>query len=211
MIDASQYRFVMFDACSGLGGASEAMVQNHRWLVIRCESDPDGVLAEVWPPFTHKFDVKEIAWNREGMHFVRPGDMTLFWASPPCTEFSLAFNAPGPVAHRAREDFEPDMSILEAVVELKRRWQPKYWCIENVVGAIPHFRPYLGEPSQIIGPFVLWHNLPKVSVDYSFNHSKADQDTWSSNPLRANLKGKVPFEISEAVRLSAESPTLGEF
>jgi len=211
MIDASQYRFVMFDACSGLCGASESMVRHHQWLVIRVDSDPAGVLADAWPPFTHKFDVKDIAWNREGMHFVRPGDMTLFWASPPCTDFSQAFAAPGPVAHRAGEDFEPDMSILEAALELKRRWQPKYWCIENVVGAIPHFRPYLGEPSQIIGPFVLWHNLPRIAVDYDFKHSKADQDTWSTNPLRANLKGKLPLEISDAVRVAAQSPNLGDF
>jgi hypothetical protein len=189
------------------------MVRHHQWLVIRADSDPDGVLADAWPPFTLKLDVKDIAWDMDspGRLLARPEELTLFWASPPCTEFSQAYAAPGPVAARAGEDFEPDMSILEAVLELKRRWEPKYWCIENVIGAIPHFRPYLGEPSQIIGPFVLWHNLPNIAVDYSFSHSKADQDTWSSNPLRANLKGKVPLEISEAVRLAAQSPTLGEF
>lgn len=211
MIDASQHKFVMFDACSGLGGASESMVQDHRWLVIRVDSDPAGVLGAAWPPFTHKFDIKEIAWNRNAHHFVRPGDLTLFWASVPCDDFSQAFAAPGPTAQRAGEDFEPDMTLLEAVLELRRRWQPKYWCFENVVGAIPHFRPYLGEPSQILGPFALWHNLPNIAVPHSFNHRKADQDTWSSNPLRKNLNGKIPLEISEAVRRSAESPTMEDF
>jgi len=207
----NQGRYVMVDVCSGLGGASEAMLLDPGWNVIRLDSDPLGVLAAAWPACTHRYDIDEIAWERDAFHYVKPGAIRLLWGSPPCREFSLAFAAPGPVAHRAGEVFEPNMKILEDFLELRRRWEPKYWCIENVVGAIPHFRPYLGEPSQIIGPFVLWHNLPQVSVDYSFNHTKADQDTWSSNPLRQNIKGKLPIEISEAVRRAAESPTLEAF
>jgi len=204
-------KFVMWDGCSGLGGASEAMVRHHQWLVIRVDSDPDGVLADDWPPFTHKFDVKDIAWNRDGFHFVKPGDMTLLWGSPPCTEFSRAFSAPAPTAEREGRDFSPDLSILEALIELRRRWQPKYWCFENVIGAIPHFEPLLGPPTQIIGPFVLWHNLPAIAVPRDFEHSKYDNDPGSQNPLRSNIRGKLPLELSEAVRLAAQSPTLGEF
>jgi len=213
LIDAGRFKFVMVDACSGLGGASEDMVQNDRWLVIRIDSDPAGVLAPVWPPFTLKLDVKDIAWDMDspGQILARPEELTLFWASPPCTDFSRAFGAPGPTAEREGREFSPDLSILEAVMELKRRWEPKYWCIENVVGAIPHFAPFLGPPTQIIGSFVLWHNLPSVVVPRGFKHSKYDDNPGSENPLRANIRGKLPIEISEAIRRAAECPTLGSF
>lgn len=130
---------------------------------------------------------------------------------PPCRDFSRAFNAPAPTAQRLGEEFEPDMSILHAIIELRRRWEPRFWCIENVIGAIPHFTPLLGEPSQIIGPFVLWSNLPFIDVGYNFEHSKYDEDPGSHNPLRANYRAKIPFELSEAVMKAAQCPTLEDF
>lgn len=45
------------------------------------------------------------------------------------------------------------------------------------------FYPLLGEPSQIIGPFVLWSNLPFIDVGYNFEHSKYDDDPGSHNPF----------------------------
>jgi len=153
--------------------------------------------------------VKEL--TRDGKWLAIEANPDLLWASPPCREFSLAYAAPGPVAHREGREFHPDMSLLVAAITLRGMLQPKYWCIENVVGAIPHFMPYLGPPTQIIGPFVLWHNLPRIAVDYDFRHTKSDQDTWSSNPLRQNLKGKLPLELSTAVMHAAEAPTLEDF
>ena len=204
--------FVMLDLCSGLGGASEAMVQSPDWFVVRVDSDPGGVLQNDWPPFTHKKCVKELGEDflYQVRHF-KSGDLTLLWASPPCRHFSRAFSAPGPTALRNGQIFEPDMSILEAVIDLKEKWKPKFYCIENVVGAIPYFQPLLGPPTQIIGPFVLWHNLPTIAVDYSFTHLKSDNDVWSNNPLRSNLLAKIPIEISTAVMQAASSPTLGDF
>ena len=164
------------------------------------------------PLFTHKKCVKDLESDFLDLnHHILDGDLTLLWASPPCRDFSRGFNAPGQVAARAGIEFYPDMSILEAVIDLKQKWKPKFWCIENVIGAIPHFEPYLGPPTQIIGPFVLWHNLPTIAVDYSFTHFKADSDVWSTNPLRSNLKAKLPIEISTAVMKAAMSPTLEDF
>ena len=164
------------------------------------------------PLFTHKKCVKDLESDFLDLnHHILDGDLTLLWASPPCRDFSRGFNAPGQVAARAGIEFYPDMSILEAVIDLKQKWKPKFWCIENVIGAIPHFEPYLGPPTQIIGPFVLWHNLPTIAVNYSFTHFKADSDVWSTNPLRSNLKAKLPIEISTAVMKAAMSLTLEDF
>jgi len=200
---------LMADLCSGLGGSSQAMVDSENWLVIRVENNPKVLDEEI--PHTVARCVKDVAWNRGNSLYVHPGDIDLLWASPPCRDFSRAFNAPAPTAERAGEEFLPDMSILSAVIELRRRWKPKFWCIENVIGAIPHFKPYLGEPSQIIGPFVLWTNLPLIDVGRDFEHSKYDNDPGSTHPLRGNYRARIPYKLSHAVMRAAECPTLEDF
>lgn len=201
---------MMVDLCSGLGGASESMVDSDHWLVIRVDNNPD--LESI--PLTINRDVEDIAWNRRpDQQWVEVGDIDLFWASPTCTEFSMGFNAPGPTAKREGRPFEPCMKLLEALLELRRRWSPKYWAFENVIGAIPYFRPYLGEPSQIIGPFAIWSNLPLIDIQ-NFKHLKqgpGSVDPGSSHPLRANVRGMIPRDLSDAIRAAAECPTLGDF
>jgi len=103
------------------------------------------------------------------------------------------------------------MSLLEAWLDLRHKLQPRYWVLENVVGAIKHFKPLVGEPSQIIGPFVLWHNIPEIILDRSWSHRKEDEDVWSSNPLRANIKAKIPIELSQAVKQSVQTKTMRDF
>jgi hypothetical protein len=186
------------------------MVDSDHWLVIRVDNNPDF---ESIPHMVNR-DVLDIAWNRRpDQQWVEVGDIDLFWASPTCTEFSMAFNAPGPKARREGRPFEPCMELLEAVLELRRRWCPKYWAIENVIGAIPHFRPYLGEPSQIIGPFAIWSNLPLIDIQ-NFEHRKqgaGSVDPGASHPHRANVRGMIPRQLSDAIREAAECPTLGDF
>lgn len=194
----------MIDLCSGLGGASEAMYQSKDWEVLRIDSDPLGILKEVGIPCTEERRIEDIDWKL-------PRELDLLWASPPCREFSLGYLSPKSKAIRNDEKYEPDMSILENVIRLRDSWEPKFWCIENVIGSIAHFKPYLGEPTQIIGPFVLWHNLPHIAVSRNFSHSKTENDTWSDDPLRPNIRAKIPLELSRAVMQSAMNPTLGEW
>jgi len=199
---------LMLDLYSGLGGASEAML-DAGWTVHRIENNMrfHALHGETPIPSTIVGDALALrpAWLRS------LGPIDLLWASPPCTDFSNAYGAPGPVAARAGEVFKPDMRLIMKAVHIRDEYEPRFWCFENVIGAIPHFRPLLGEPSIIIGPFVLWTNLPNIVVDYSFEHSKESVDTWSSNPLRANIKAKIPIEISRAVLSAALSPTLEDF
>jgi len=181
----------MLDLCSGLGGASEAFLVDDEWDVIRIENNP--LLEEV--PHTIIGDVFDTTdrWERSGHPRV-----DLIWSSPPCREFSQAFNAPGPEARRAGKDFTPDLAL---VIESKRiidMVEPRTWVIENVMGAIPHLKHLLGPPRQIVGPFVLWGNFPLLDV-HGIAHSKYEGDPHSSDPLRANIRAKIPLAISSAL------------
>lgn len=177
---------VFLDLCSGLGGASEAFTQQE-WTVIRVENNPELD----YVPHTRTLNVLEWAdWIDE---MPRPD---VIWASPPCREFSRAYDAPAPRAERAGEEFEPDMSIIQACLDIIDYMKPKMWTIENVIGAVPFIEKLIGMPSQQVGPFVLWGNHPKIIMPWDWSHSKFENDPWSTDPLRANKRALIPFEVS---------------
>jgi len=186
---------VVWDLCSGLGGWSEAFVQDD-WIVIRVEINPDLT----YVPHTLHFDVKDyLDW----MYLLPKPDLIL--ASPPCTEFSLAQN------YRGGRPDHPDMSILEACIDIIKLAQPKYWCIENVSGACKHFEPYLGKHTQRAGPFYLWGKFPYVALDPSWTHNKEDQ-VKGPRSLRSNQRGKIPFLISfKMLQAFRQQKTLEEY
>jgi hypothetical protein len=184
---------VVWDLCSGLGGASEAFVNRADWIVIRIENNP--ILQGV--EHTRNLDVLQWeSWVDELIEL--HGKPDLIWASPTCTEFSEAFNAPGPRARRAGINFEPDMSLVFACQDIIEHIQPQYWVIENVKGAIPYFTPHLGEYSQRISAFYLWGLFPTIIMPEGWTHSKRDGDVHSSNPMRRNLRALIPYELSKA-------------
>lgn len=188
----------MLDLCSGLGGASEAFHQAG-WTVIRIENNPD--LGHI--PFTFEMDVLDWElWIDAVLDMLTDGQrIDVIWASPPCVEFSRGYNAPGPVAERAGIVFHPCMDIVEACFDIINHIQPKHWCIENVGGAVPYFEGLLGEPSQTLGPFYLWGNFPQIITPRSgsvWQHCKTTNDSWSTDPLRANKRAYIPFELSFA-------------
>jgi len=176
------------DLYSGLGGASQAFVNAQSWEVLRIENNP--LLGHV--PHTRIMDARGF------MPEVFADEWDLMIAAPPCVEFSQAYEAPAPKAKREGIDFKPDMTDVLNSIRIIKNLEPRYWLIENVVGAIKHFKPHLGDPRQIVGPFVLWGNFPPLSVR-GFEHTKASQDVWSSDPLRSNKKACWPIELSQAL------------
>jgi len=182
----------MLDLFSGLGGASEAFVQHPDWEVVRVEVEP--LLADV--PCTRRMNA---------LDFLKSdlvGYYDLIWASPPCIEFSTAFNAPGPKAQRAGEEFAPDLSLVRCAKAVIDCLEPKWGIIENVRGAIPHLTPILGSPAVILGPFILWGSIPTLDLDRGFKHAKfgpGSNDTTSGHPLRSQHNAQVPIEISRAL------------
>tara|TARA_R110000737_G_scaffold68441_1_gene96516 strand:- start:109 stop:561 length:453 start_codon:yes stop_codon:yes gene_type:complete len=131
----------------------------------------------------------------------------LIWASPPCREFSHGFNSPTSKMRRREKGFEnfiPSIQLVKDTIEVIEDLKPKYWVIENVVGAIKWLTPILGEPTQIIGSQVLWGNFPYLHMPSGFKENKSEKDVWSSDPLRANKKAVIPYEISMSLKITIE-------
>jgi len=186
----------MLDLYSGLGGASEAFIEAG-CHVVRVDNNRDlEVRNTVCADASYAFNL------------VSDEKFDLIWASPPCLEFSRAFSAPAPTALREGRPFSPDLRDVHKAHEIIKWLKPRYWVIENVAGSIRHLEPILGEPSQIIGSFVLWHNLPRIVVCRDFKHSKYDGDLGQHDPLRSNKRAKIPIEISRAVLEAVRLPTL---
>jgi len=192
------------DLFSGFGGASEAFVQDvDNWTVLRIDNNP--LLGNV--PFTVIDDIKNVIPKLTNKWHDYTNVIDCIWASPPCLEFSNAFSAPKSIHVREHglDSYKPDMSLLIASLEIIETVKPKYWVIENVVGSIRYFREFLGEPRQIIGPYVLWGNFPYLDVDNFELKSKSKKDVHSSNPLRSNYKAKVDFSISASLKDAIEN------
>lgn len=187
----------MLDLFSGLGGASEAFYQCPGWSVLRIDNNP--LLSGV--PATVITDVDNLApiFYKEKLDLV--------WASPPCTEFSGGFSSPKSIASRSEgglESYKPNMSLLEKAIEIIEIVKPKYWVIENVAGSIRYFREYLGEPRQIIGPYVLWGNFPIIDLKAEMIIPKKFKDTNSRDPLRSNRRAKVDLLLSQRLKEAIE-------
>ena len=193
----------MLDLFSGLGGASEAFL-NNGWEVKRIENNPALALV----PNTNIMDVYDLGQLLDieiAMGHV-PSQATLIWGSPPCTDFSDGFSSPKSIAIRAGEDYDPTEAIA-LVKETKRiidLLQPKYWIIENVRGSIKYITRILGEPHMIIDSIVLWGRFPKWSMPPDFKHIKDDK-AWSTDPMRANKRALIPYAVSDACRQSIEN------
>tara|TARA_R110000824_G_C15180082_1_gene673682 strand:+ start:138 stop:788 length:651 start_codon:yes stop_codon:yes gene_type:complete len=195
----------MIDLFSGLGGASEAFVNDDEWIVRRFDNNP--LLEEI--EYTHITDNMFLDAEKLCI-FLCNGygkQVDLIWASPPCTDFSSAYNAPKSKKSRGEKGFEswePDFELLKSTIQFITLHQPKYWVIENVAGSIKMFEKYLGKPTQIIGSQVLWGNFPFIMLSPGFKKNKSDGDSWSSDPLRANKRAKVPYEISQGLKIAME-------
>lgn len=187
---------VCLDLCAGLGGLSEAFVRSPNWEVIRI--DNNELLSDV--PHMRIADITQL----DPRAF---SDADVILAGPTCTDFSMAYSAPRSVAWREGirgSDYKPDMTLVRTVQNWISIIKPDHWLIENVNGSQEFFRKVRLYPSMKHGPFVLYGTWPRFSMPREWRHSKFDGDTWSSDPLRANRRGKIPLELSRAILESLE-------
>jgi len=180
---------IVWDLCSGLGGWSEAWLHGDAQVF---RFDNSELVQHV--PFTHNEDVTQ--WMDWVENYPAPD---LILASPPCLEFSRAYNAPRPTAQREGREFEPDLTIAESIRDIIAHVKPKWWIVENVVGSIKDLEPIFGVMTQLIGPYVLWGNFPKLPLKGYRNPNGKTQRWDIGDPLRSNKRAIIPLEISLAV------------
>ncbi len=191
---------LMIDLYAGLGGASKAFLDADDWTVLQFDNNPN--LLEHNPnlimiDLSNKYNIYNILMLENLSKY----DKIVIWASPPCLEFSLAYNAPGPRANREGRIFNPDITHMlnsKWIIDIINQIHPNCtWVIENVKGAISHFEPHLGKPRQCVNAFIMWGNFVHLNLDdETKNHKKPDP---TPGPMRSNIRAKVPLGISKAL------------
>lgn len=179
----------MLDLCAGFGGQSEAFLKGG-YDVVRVDNNP--LLSEVPNMFIADLNtIEPFNLSGEVIDYIH--------ASPPCLEFSTAFDAPRSKAYRRGEAWRPQSSIqfVERCKHIIDTLQPRYWSIENVRGSIKYLKPLLGEPRLIVGAYVYWGNFPLFEIDSTILPMKSEKDKRHS-PLRANYRAHIPLELSQA-------------
>ncbi len=177
--------FVMLDLFSGLGGASQAMLERG-WEVytvdINKEFEPDFVC-----------DIREflLKWPKKiKVDFV--------WASPPCDDFSKAEK---PWYEQDRPSLE-SLSLIWETIKIIRELTPKFWILENVRGA----QKWIGRAPCHLGPFYLWGWFPFSELEKRLGKGRQfyfKSSLWPS-PKRKALRARIPYEISLNVALILE-------
>ncbi len=194
-------RLKVLDLFSGFGGFSEAFLE-YEDEVLRIENNQ--LLNEV--PNTEMMCVLELRDELKlqlGKGKLQPKflNIDLIVASPPCYEFSLAFASPQGIASRngGFDEYSPNMELIEATYEIIEILKPRYYVIENVRGSIRHFKKFGIEPTQILKQtYVLYGKFPLIeNKQYA---TKKEKDTGSQDPLRANKRAIIPFELSLNLR-----------
>ena len=127
------------------------------------------------------------------------GSPDLIWASPPCYEFSMAFEAPRAKSSRggSLDQYNPCTKLVERCFDIIKNLGPMWWILENVIGSIRYLKPILGEPRMILGPYVFWGNFPLFDCEIDLKHKAKAGDRSRHDPLRSNHRAKIPYEISK--------------
>lgn len=201
---------VMIDLFAGLGGASQAFVDDPNWFVIRIDNNPillehtEGLILSDIADVDRTMAIihRRILDHRNNVHVTGdPNEMTLeklvIWASPPCVQYSLA--------NMNRDPNNFDHTLLQAALTIIDQMNPNAWIIENVKGAIESFNEIIGLPwCQSIGPIFLWGQFPILSFKDASSRTHYKMLDKGSRALRPNLRALIPYSVSEAYKLSIE-------
>lgn len=171
------------DLCSGKEGVTKEF-RKSGW---------DCVTVDINPKFN-----PDICADINNLHLESPGDYDLIWASPVCTEYSKAAM---PVSWKCNGGKRtlPDMRLFLNCYRIIRYLEPRWWIIENVLGAKPFFELVIGKPATHKGSRYLWGEFP--IFDTSPKYGK-----WRLPPTedRAEIRSEIPAGLSKALCLACE-------
>ena len=189
---------VMWDLCSGLGGASSAFMQSKNWKVVRIEINPELSFVDE----TYIMSIQEFHQNLD--KFPKPD---LIWFSPPCNQWSNGFNSEKCKNRREGKEFIPDLEIVKTGLRIIHEMNPEYFVIENVMGAREFFHPILGEHTQRIAGMYLWGEFPNIPIKATHKFNKINLNFDMHDPLRANKRALIPFKVSKELRDAIDMQT----
>jgi len=174
----------LLDLCSGREGVSKEF-RKAGWDITTVDIDP-------------KFK-PDIVADINNLHLEAPGDFDLIWASPKCTEYSKAAMPVSWKCNRGKRTL-PDMRLFLNCYRIIRYLKPRWWVIENVLGADPYFSLVLGDYAKHVGSRYLWGDFP--IFDTSPKHGK-----WRLPPSedRAEIRSEIPAGLSKALCLACEA------
>ena len=148
---------LLLELFSGTGSVGKVF-RAHGWTVVSVDISP------AHEDCTHMCDIMDLTAQRLlELH----GQPDVIWASPPCTEYSVARTK----AKRPR-DLEGADRLVAKALELIAELQPRYWFLEN-----PHTGLLKSRP--------LMQGLPITVVDYCRYGSRYKKRTaiWTNRPL----------------------------
>lgn len=211
---------VAIDLFSGTGSATKAFQRSDKWQVFRVEKDPEKAAeydAEL------QADVLEL----------EPEDLPqpdFVWASPPCTDFSVAGIAKTWTKQNLprRQSVADSVQLVYHTLWLIQELNPDFWFLENPRGMLRRIMPrpptgqvtYCQYGMDYMKPTDLWGRHP-ASMEYH-TCSPGDQ-CHISNSREANTFGdttratavhgdnaaeraRVPYKLSKAILKAVESP-----
>lgn len=166
------------DLCTGLGGWKGPFEDSPEWrsvgIDIRDDLDADVI-----------GDVRALPID---------ASPTLLTMSPPCTNFTRHSL---PWLHEP----EPDMTLVQACLEIADDLEPEYWILENVRG----LKQYWGrEETKRVGPYYLWGEFPPFDVAVS------DGGKMSTSGEYPEQRAQIPYELADSLRRSVEWSEKGD-
>ena len=193
---------VFIDLFCGLGGASSAFLGTN-WKVIRIDNNPE-LLDHVKGMWLLDMEDPQNVFQviQAHLHDINV-ERVVLWASPPCTEFSTK----DPNNNFREANITLLKNTMHLIEYLNSHFNLTSYFIENVRGAIEVFNEHLGDYRQRIGPFFLWGRFVPVACITAevHRHRKPFNKTNSRTQLRSNIHAKIPYALSESVRLSLDS------
>ena len=171
----------MLSLFSGLKGWEYAF-EKAGWEIFSVDINPD-----LNPDLV--CDVGALWTNSEFLEECKKG-FDLVTASPPCIEF---FKVLAPWMDEYGNN--PSMDLVCDTIALIKLIKPKYWIIENTQSGSIFINKILGNYRSKIGPFFFWGNYPLFDAKVSRDHKKK-VDVGPRNPLRSNIRAKIPQDIS---------------
>lgn len=147
---------LLLELFSGTGSIGKVFAA-HGWGVVSVDIRPQG-------PCTHVCDIMNIS---AAMVLQQHGRPDAIWASPPCTEYSVARTWA-----KTPRDLEGADRLVAKALELIAELQPHCWFVEN---------PYTG----LLKSRPLMQGLPMVVVDYCRYGCPYKKRTalWTNCPL----------------------------